>query len=74
MKNMKNKILIITTYYNLYFSFIIYIYYNIYIMSYGKVSEGPSGFIKPFSSTKYVDGTQEFLSSNSIVAKFAFLL
>ena len=43
-------------------------------MSYGKVSEGPSGFIKPFSSTKYVDGTQEFLSSNSVVAKFAFLL
>ena len=43
-------------------------------MSYGKVSEGPSGFIKPFSSTKYVDGTQDFLSSNSIVAKFAFLL
>jgi hypothetical protein len=43
-------------------------------MSYGKISEGPSGFIKPFSSNKYLEGTQDFLNSNSIVAKFAFLL
>ena len=41
---------------------------------FGKVSEGPSGFIQPFSSTKYVEGGRDFLYSNSIVAKFAFLI
>jgi hypothetical protein len=41
---------------------------------FGKVSEGPGGFIQPFSSNKYVDGGREFLYSNSIVAKFAFLI
>lgn len=40
---------------------------------YGKVSQGPTGFNK-FASNKYLDGTKEFLESNSIVAKFAFLL
>jgi len=42
--------------------------------SFGKVSEGPSGFIQPFSSNKYVEGGRDFLYSNSIVAKFAFLI
>ena len=32
-----------------------------------------SGFSN-FGSNKYVSGTKEFLESNSIVAKFAFLL
>jgi hypothetical protein len=41
---------------------------------YGKVSEGASGFIKPFSSNKYLQGSSEFLESNSIIAKFAFLI
>ena len=41
---------------------------------FGKVSEGPSGFIQPFSSTKYLEGGRDFLYSNSIVAKFAFLI
>ena len=40
----------------------------------GKVSEGASGFIKPFSSNKYLQGGSEFLQSNSLVAKFAFIL
>lgn len=38
---------------------------------FGPISQGP---IKNFSSNKYVDGTKEFLASNSVVAKFAFLL
>lgn len=41
---------------------------------YGKVSEGASGFIKPFSSNKYLQGSTDFLQSNSLVAKFAFLI
>jgi hypothetical protein len=41
---------------------------------YGKVSEGASGFIKPFSSNKYLQGNPDFLQSNSLVAKFAFLI
>lgn len=41
---------------------------------YGKVSEGASGFIKPFSSNKYIQGSTDFLQSNSLVAKFAFLI
>ena len=41
---------------------------------YGKVSEGASGFIKPFSSNKYIQGSSDFLESNSLVAKFAFLI
>ena len=51
----------------------------------GSVSRGPSGYAGPgsfvrsspfsrFSSNKYVSGTRAFLESNSIVAKFAFLL
>ena len=40
---------------------------------FARVSEGPSG-IQQFSSDKYLSGTREFLESNSIVAKFAFLL
>ena len=28
--------------------------------------------IEPFSSTKMVEGTQDFLQSNGLVAKFAF--
>lgn len=43
-------------------------------MSYGLVSEGPSGFMKAFSSTNYLQGSKDFLMSNSIVAKFAFLM
>ena len=42
--------------------------------NYGKVSEGASGYIKPFSSNKYLQGSNEFLQSNSLVAKFAFLI
>lgn len=44
-------------------------------MSYqfGRVSEGASGFT-PFSSNKYLQGSQDFLQSNTIVAKFAFLI
>lgn len=41
---------------------------------YGKVSEGASGFIKPFSSNRYLQGSTDFLQSNSLVAKFAFLI
>jgi hypothetical protein len=33
----------------------------------------PGGF-KPFEMNKYVQGTKDFLQSNSIIAKFAFLL
>ena len=39
---------------------------------FGRVSEGTN--LKMFSSQKYLEGTKEFLQSNSIVAKFAFLL
>ena len=53
--------------------------------TFGSVSSGSSGFSGPgsflrsspfsqFSSNKYVSGTREFLESNSIVAKFAFLI
>jgi hypothetical protein len=41
---------------------------------FGKVSEGAGGFIKSFSSNRYLDGNSDFLTSNSIVAKFAFLV
>jgi len=41
---------------------------------FGKVSEGASGFIKPFSSNRYIQGDSGFLQSNSLVAKFAFLI
>jgi hypothetical protein len=41
---------------------------------FGKVSEGAGGFIKPFSSNRYLQGSSEFLQSNSLVAKFAFLI
>ena len=40
---------------------------------YGKVSYGASGF-HPFGSNKYLQGSKEFLQSNSIVAKLAFLI
>jgi hypothetical protein len=40
---------------------------------FGRVSDGPSGFGN-FSSKKYLEGTGDFLRSNSIVAKFAFLI
>lgn len=40
---------------------------------FARVSEGPSG-LDQFSSNKYLSGTRDFLESNSIVAKFAFLL
>jgi hypothetical protein len=43
-------------------------------MSYGLVSQGPGGFMKPFSSNSYIQGGQDFLTSNSLVAKFAFLM
>jgi len=43
-------------------------------MNYGQVSEGAPGFLKPFENNKIVNGTKEFLTSNSLVAKFAFLL
>ena len=39
---------------------------------FGKVSD--RGNLNDFSSQKYLEGTKEFLQSNSIVAKFAFLL
>ena len=41
---------------------------------YEKVSDGAKNALDKFSSNKYVDGTSEFLNSNSIIAKFAFLL
>jgi len=41
---------------------------------YGLVSEGASGFIKPFSSNRYIQGSSDFLASNSIIAKFVFLI
>ena len=37
------------------------------------ISQGSSNFNK-FSSNKYINGTKEFLSSNSMIAKFSFLL
>lgn len=47
----------------------------------GRLTEGAKAFDEKireatamFASNKYVNGTKEFLSSNSIVAKFAFLL
>lgn len=43
-------------------------------MDYGQVSEGAPGFLKPFENNRLVNGTKEFLTSNSLVAKFAFLL
>ena len=43
-------------------------------MSYGLVSQGPGSFMKPFSSNSYIQGGQDFLSSNSLIAKFAFLM
>ena len=42
-------------------------------MNYGQVSKGPGGF-QNFQSGKYLAGTKEFLNSNSLVAKFAFLI
>lgn len=39
---------------------------------FGSVSQGPR--MSDFGSNKYLSGTKEFLESNSIVAKFAFLM
>ena len=43
---------------------------------FGRVSEGASGFIKPFERASLVapSATKDFLQSNSLVARFAFLL
>ena len=41
---------------------------------YAKMSDGAKSALNKYSSNKYVKGTSEFLNSNSIVAKFAFLL
>lgn len=40
---------------------------------FARVSDGSSGFSQ-FNSNKYLAGTREFLESNSVVAKFAFLI
>lgn len=40
---------------------------------YGRVSYGADNF-NDYGSNKYLDGTKEFLESNSIVAKIAFLI
>ena len=40
---------------------------------FARVSDSSSGFSQ-FNSNKYLAGTREFLESNSIVAKFAFLI
>lgn len=40
---------------------------------FARVSDSSSGFSQ-FNSNKYLAGTKEFLESNSIVAKFAFLI
>ena len=40
---------------------------------FGRVSSGPSGF-NPFGNTKYISGSKNFLHSNSIIAKLAFLI
>ena len=40
---------------------------------YGKVSYGADNF-NNYGSNKYLEGTKEFLQSNSIVAKIAFLI
>lgn len=47
----------------------------------GRISSGASAFdarlkeaISPFASNKYVNGTKQFLESNSMLAKFAFLI
>lgn len=43
-------------------------------MSFNQSSKNSGGIFSKFSSNKYLSGTQDFLESNSIVAKFAFLL
>ena len=40
---------------------------------YGNVSSGASGF-DPYSNKKFLHGTKDFLQSNSLVAKLAFLI
>lgn len=42
-------------------------------MNYGQVSQGPGGF-QNFGTNRFLSGSQEFLQSNSLVAKFAFLI
>jgi hypothetical protein len=42
-------------------------------MNNSKISSGPSGF-NPFQSKKYLQASNEFLASNSIIAKLAFFL
>ena len=39
----------------------------------GKVSSGPTGF-DAYGNKKYLHGTREFLQSNTIIAKLAFVL
>ena len=40
---------------------------------YGKISSGASGF-NPYGSRKYLQATKQFLQSNTIIAKLAFVL
>ena len=40
----------------------------------GKISQGANNTFNQFSSSQFVQGTKEFLQSNSIIAKFAFLI
>lgn len=42
-------------------------------MSSGKISSGASGF-DPYQNKRYLQGTRDFLVSNSIIAKLAFLI
>jgi hypothetical protein len=43
-------------------------------MDYSNTGSGSEGVFNQFTSNKYVNATSEFLSSNSLVAKVAFLL
>lgn len=42
--------------------------------TFGNISDGAKNALDKFSSNKHLSGTSDFLNSNSIVAKFAFLL
>jgi hypothetical protein len=41
---------------------------------FGQTSYGTSGAFEPYGSTNYVSGNRDFLRSNSIIARLAFLL
>lgn len=43
-------------------------------MNYSNTGSGTEGIFSKFTSNKYVSATSEFLSSNSLIAKVAFLL